>query len=59
MKGLKKSDIPGVGSYNVGLYDVNKTKKGYSLGKSNRFKNYQVFQVFFVFVLLRLVVLLI
>lgn len=42
MKGLKKTNAPGVGSYDVGLYDIRKNTRGYSLGKSNRFKNFQV-----------------
>ena len=42
MNDLKKSDAPGAGSYDVSLYDIKKTKKGYSLGKSNRFKDFQV-----------------
>lgn len=37
-----KTDIPGVGTYDTSFYDIKRTKKGYSLGKSHRFKNPQV-----------------
>ena len=42
MKNNLQSSIPGVGTYNTDYYDLKKTKKGYSLGKSHRFNNNQV-----------------
>ena len=34
--------IPGVGTYETDFYDLKRTKKGYSLGKSHRFNNNHV-----------------
>lgn len=33
----QKSEIPGVGAYNVNHKEINRSKGGYSLGKSRRF----------------------
>jgi hypothetical protein len=41
MKNYDKN-IPGVGTYDTSFYDIKKTKKGFSLGKSHRFNNNQV-----------------
>lgn len=42
MKQNIQKSIPGVGTYNTDIYDIKRTKKGYSLGKSNRFNNINV-----------------